>query len=124
MTDDRPSDEDYTSVVHLRIRKARLAKGLLQSDVAGALGIKVREYQRLERSSQSRRFNPTLLTLRALSKVLDLDIGDLVTEPTQAELNLAGQPDEPRLDRQDEADEQDEGNETEVEMSAAQKRPG
>lgn len=115
MADDRPSDEHYASVVHLRIREARLAKGLRQTDVAGALGIDVRDYQRLERSSKSKRFNPTLFTLRALGKVLDTDPGDLVKEPTAAELTLSGKAYEPRVDRLNAGDEQSEIEEDEGE---------
>ena len=51
------SDERYAAVVRMRIREARLAKGLRQADIAALVGIEVREYQRLERYSASKRFN-------------------------------------------------------------------
>ena len=95
------SDECYAAVVRLRIRQARLAKGLRQTDVAALVGVRVREYQRLERHSTGKHFNPTLLTFRALGRALQLNPGELIKEPTPAELKCLNQPSEPRGDRSD-----------------------
>jgi len=53
--------------------------------VAERLGISLRSYQRYEKRSVRRRFNPTLASLLSVAKVLDLDICDLVRTPTDDE---------------------------------------
>lgn len=83
----------------MRIRKARHAKNLRQEDVAEKMNINLREYQRLERNSSGKNFNPTLFTLRALYHALELDPGDLLAEPSTEDIQELSKPHEPRADR-------------------------
>lgn len=69
----------------MRIREARRKTKLNQEQVAEQVDITLRHYQRYEASTQSPGFSASLLTLRAIGKVLSIDITSLVREPSSEE---------------------------------------
>jgi transcriptional regulator with XRE-family HTH domain len=79
------SDELYLAVVRRRIQKARLARNLRQEDVAEALGISVRSYQRYEGEAREKAFNPYVTTVRKIAHALGEDVGTILAEPTKRE---------------------------------------
>jgi transcriptional regulator with XRE-family HTH domain len=86
------SDDLYLAVVRRRIQKARLAKNFRQEDVAEMLGISVRSYQRYEGESREKPFNPYVTTLRRIALALDVDVAQIVREPSKGEVDEAGSP--------------------------------
>jgi transcriptional regulator with XRE-family HTH domain len=72
--------------MRLRIREARLQLQISQEVIAEVAGLPVRTYQVLEAQSLKRNFNPTIATLRAVARSLNLGITDLTREPTDAEI--------------------------------------
>jgi transcriptional regulator with XRE-family HTH domain len=80
-------DDSYLSVVRNRIREARLAQGLRQEDVAEAAGLQLRTYQRFEALMAERgSFNPTLVSIRAIARSLNVDLETLGAEPSAQEI--------------------------------------
>jgi transcriptional regulator with XRE-family HTH domain len=79
-------EDSYLAVVRMRIKAARIARGLRQDDAAELAGIEPRSYQRLEAANAQRKFNPTLETLRAIAGVLGVTVAELTAEPTADEL--------------------------------------
>ena len=69
-----------------RIRKARLATGMSQEDVAERAQMPVRSYQRFEARDEKRVFNPNLFNLLAVARGIGVDLGEFVTEPTAEEV--------------------------------------
>jgi transcriptional regulator with XRE-family HTH domain len=82
--------DPYFDVLRQRIREARTRLQISQETAAETTGIPLRSYQVLEARGSSRRFNPTISTLRAVSKALKLEIGDLTREATAAEIKRLG----------------------------------
>jgi transcriptional regulator with XRE-family HTH domain len=80
------SDDPYLAVIRARIKAARTARNLRQEDAAEAAGIELRNWQRLEAVNPARKFNPTLETLRAVSRITGVTVSDLTREPTLDEL--------------------------------------
>ena len=78
-------DEVYLAVVRKRLREARRKTGLSQEQVAEQVNITLRHYQRYEAKAPPG-FNASLLTLRAIGKVLGIDIASLVREPSREEM--------------------------------------
>lgn len=83
-----PDHDVYLAVVRYRIRKARRRSGLTQEDVAERTNLPVRTIQRFE-ARTGNRFNPTLLSLRAIAAALHTDVPTLVREPQPDEAELA-----------------------------------
>ena len=54
-------------------KKARLDKGLTQSQLADKAGVYTNSYAKIERGEQ----NPSYSTIKKLTKVLDLDISKI-----------------------------------------------
>ena len=78
-------DPQFIAVIKTRIKAARAAKGMRQIDMAEALGLELRNYQRLEGHSPHRAFNPRLLSLRQVARVLGITTAELIAEPTPEE---------------------------------------
>ena len=86
------TEAPFFAVLRMRIRKARLAKGIRQEDLAELAGLQLRSYARFEAVKPDRgRFNPTVRTLRIIAKALDLELPDLMHEPQESELRLLKQ---------------------------------
>ena len=77
-------DEVYLAVVRKRVREARRRTKLSQEQVAERVDVTLRHYQRYEATTPPG-FNASLLTLRAIGKVLEVDIASLVREPSLEE---------------------------------------
>jgi transcriptional regulator with XRE-family HTH domain len=82
--------DPYFDVLRQRIREARTRLQISQETAAEATGIPLRSYQILEARGSSRRFNPTISTLRAVAKTLKLEIGELTREASAAEVKRLG----------------------------------
>lgn len=74
------NDEDYLQRLGLKIKILRTVKKLSQDDVVNLLNIDKSYYSKLERGLT----NPTLLYLRRLSGVLEIDLSELV----KADINI------------------------------------
>ncbi len=72
--------------MRMRIRKARRQLRLRQQDIADHTNLTLQSYQRFEARSRRRRFNPTILQLRAIAEALDIELTSLTAEPTPSEL--------------------------------------
>ena len=81
-----PDDNTFLELLRLRLRSARLAQNLRQEDVAERTGMELRNYQRLESLTSRRRFNPTLLSLRALANAIGISLSELLKDATPQEL--------------------------------------
>jgi transcriptional regulator with XRE-family HTH domain len=57
-----------------------------QESAAEMTGVPLRSYQVLEARGSSRRFNPTIATLRAVARALQIEIGALTREASAAEI--------------------------------------
>ena len=77
-------DEVYLAVVRKRVREARRRTKLSQEQVAERVDITLRHYQRYEATTKPG-FNASLLTLRAIGRVLEVDIATLVREASSEE---------------------------------------
>jgi transcriptional regulator with XRE-family HTH domain len=83
----------YLSVVERRIAQRRLALGLTHEEAASRCGVSVRGYQALESSSATRRFNPGLLQVWNIAAGLEMEIEQLLAQPSLNDLTtLATQP--------------------------------
>ena len=80
-------DELYLAVVRKRVREARRRTKLSQEQVAEQVDVTLRHYQRYEATTKPG-FNASLLTLRAIGKVLGAEIDGLVREPSPEEAAL------------------------------------
>ena len=81
------SEDPFLAVLRLRIRNARLAKGLRQIDVAEVLNVEQRSYQRFEAIKPDHgRFNPSVMMLRQIAVALQMTLSELVQEPSQDEI--------------------------------------
>jgi transcriptional regulator with XRE-family HTH domain len=80
------SVDPFLSVIRIRIKASRVQLKLRQEDAAEQAGIELRNWQRLEAFNPSRKFNPTLETLRAVARVLNTSVSILTEEPTLEEL--------------------------------------
>jgi transcriptional regulator with XRE-family HTH domain len=78
--------DPYFDVLRQRIREARTRLQISQETAAENTGIPLRSYQVLEARGSSRRFNPTIATLRAVAKTLQLEIGELTREASPTEI--------------------------------------
>ena len=78
-------DEVYLAVLRKRVREARRETRLSQEQVAEKVDVTLRHYQRYEAKAPPG-FNASLLTLRAIGKVLGIDIASLVREPSPEEV--------------------------------------
>lgn len=74
------NDEDYLQRLGLKIKILRTVKKLSQDDVVNLLNIDKSYYSKLERGLT----NPTLLYLRRLSGVLEIDLSELI----KADINI------------------------------------
>lgn len=74
------NDEDYLQRLGLKIKILRTVKKLSQDDVVNLLNIDKSYYSKLERGLT----NPTLLYLRRLSGILEIDLSELV----KADINI------------------------------------
>jgi transcriptional regulator with XRE-family HTH domain len=79
-------DEPYFAVLRQRIREARMRLQISQENAAELTGVPLRSYQTLEARGSSRRFNPTIATLRAVARALQIEIGALTREASPAEI--------------------------------------
>lgn len=70
MTDDKVSIEDTAD----RLRKARRAKGLTQSEVARKAGISENHYAQIERAEK----NPTLSTFKSIIKAIGISSSEIL----------------------------------------------
>jgi transcriptional regulator with XRE-family HTH domain len=81
------AEDPFLAVIRLRVRKARLAQGLRQLDVAEALDIEQRSYQRFEAIKPDHgRFNPSVMMLRKIALAINLTLPELVQEATPDEI--------------------------------------
>jgi transcriptional regulator with XRE-family HTH domain len=71
-----------------RVRKARWASGRTQEEVAFSAGITFRVFGELERG----RGNPTLRTILALARALDVTVSDLLAIEEDAKTPLRSRP--------------------------------
>jgi len=71
-----------------RVRKARWASGRTQEEVAFTAGITFRVFGELERG----RGNPTLRTICALARALDVTVSDLLAVEEEAKPPLRDRP--------------------------------
>lgn len=78
-----PSLEDFARELGLKLRRARLERGLSQEQVAHAAGISAFTYQKFEKgeSRPGTPMNPRMTTLIALSEVLGIPMCDLLAGP-------------------------------------------
>ena len=81
-------EDPFLAVVRARIKAARLARQLRQSDAAELAKMELRNWQRLEGFNPRRKFNPTLETLRVVARVLEVSVGELTATPTPEELAM------------------------------------
>lgn len=79
-------DARYLALLRRRITRARKASGLTQTQVANAIGMQPKDFQRFESLTGKKPFNPTILNLRRIAQTVDVDVGDLTREPDDAEL--------------------------------------
>lgn len=70
MTDDKASIEHTAD----RLRKARLAKGLTQSEVAKKAGISENHYAQIERAEK----NPTVSTFKSIITAIGVSSADIL----------------------------------------------
>lgn len=70
MTDDKASIEHTAD----RLRKARQAKGLTQSEVAKKAGISENHYAQIERAEK----NPTLSTFKSIIKAIGVSSSEIL----------------------------------------------
>ena len=70
MTDDKASVERTAS----GLRKARLAKGLTQAEVAKKAGISENHYAQIERAEK----NPTVSTFRSIVKAIGVSASEIL----------------------------------------------
>jgi transcriptional regulator with XRE-family HTH domain len=83
-------DQAYIKVIRTRIRAARLGLGLRQEQVAARIGIDPRNYQRLESLTLKQSINPGILTIRQIALALEINLAELIVEPTAEELEALG----------------------------------
>ena len=82
-------EDPFFAVLRMRIRLARLAKGIKQEDIAERASLQLRSYARFEAVKPDRgRFNPTVGTLRLIATALELDLPALLQEPDESEVDL------------------------------------
>ena len=81
------SDSDFLRTFRLRVRLARMRLNLSQEEAAERVGMPLVTYQVLE-AQRSTRTNPSLLTILALSENLEINVADLLSPPTTAELSM------------------------------------
>ena len=79
-------EPDFLRAVRLRIRKARLKKGLSQEETSELVGIPLRTYQILE-SEHAKHTNPSLETIMQVSSKLEIPVGKLLAVPSTKEQN-------------------------------------
>lgn len=74
---------DYARGLGVRLQQARHALGLSQEEVAHRAGISAFTYQKFEKgeSKPGTPMNPRLVTLIALSQVLETDVSYLLNQP-------------------------------------------
>jgi transcriptional regulator with XRE-family HTH domain len=72
MTEDKEQLERYGK----RLRKARLAKGLTQLELANKAGVSVNHYALVERGKK----NPSVTTLSSIVEVLGLTPNDILKQ--------------------------------------------
>jgi XRE family transcriptional regulator, regulator of sulfur utilization len=72
MTEDKDQLERYGK----RLRKARLAKGLTQLELANKAGVHVNHYALIERGKK----NPSVTTLSSIVEVLGLTPNDILKQ--------------------------------------------
>lgn len=77
--------EEFRAIIKHRLHRAREQANLTLEQVADALEVSVRYYQRLEGLSKTR-FNPTLETLLRLAKLFDVPLQELLKMPEPHEL--------------------------------------
>ncbi|WP_239459946.1 helix-turn-helix domain-containing protein [Nocardioides daejeonensis] len=75
-----PAWDDYAAALGNRLSRARQRLGLSQERVAHAAGISGYTYQKFEKgeSKPGTPMNPRLITLVALSQVLEVDLSELL----------------------------------------------
>ncbi len=78
-------DAAFLRAFRLRIRKARLKKGLSQEEASELIGLPLRTYQILE-SENAKRTNPSLETIMQVSTQLQIPIAKLLALPSAKEL--------------------------------------
>lgn len=71
-----------------RVRELREIVGLVQEELAEAVGLSTRQLQRVEAGD----LNPTLDTLIALANALKTDLPGLLSAPQRRALRRAGRP--------------------------------
>ena len=76
----------FIAVVRMRIRKERLERNLTQEVVAEGTSLPLRSYQRYEAQHDKRPFSPSLRNMREVALAIGVDLAELVTEPTQEEI--------------------------------------
>ena len=79
-------DDHHLRVIRLRVRKARLKQGLSQEEAATNATLSLRIYQRFEAQRVAQAFNPTFDGLRRVARTVGIPLGELVAEPTAAEI--------------------------------------
>ncbi len=77
--------EEFRAIIKHRLHRAREQANLTLEQVAEALEVSVRYYQRLEGVSKTR-FNPTLETLIQLATLFDVPLEQLLKIPEPLEL--------------------------------------
>ncbi len=78
-------EPDFLRAIRLRIRKARLKKGLSQEEASELIGLPLRTYQILE-SEHAKHTNPSLETIMQVSRKLEIPVGKLLALPSPKEL--------------------------------------
>jgi transcriptional regulator with XRE-family HTH domain len=80
--------ERFLQVIQMRLGQARREAGLTQEETADRAALPVRTYQGLEGIRGRRRFNPTILTLYAVSKAVNLELEKLIEQPSLEEIQI------------------------------------
>lgn len=80
--------EQFLQIIQMRLGKARREAGLTQEEAADRAALPVRTYQGLEGIRGKRSFNPTLLTLYAVSKAVNLELEKLIEQPSLEEIQV------------------------------------
>lgn len=69
-------EEEVIARLKFRMRTRRIELGLTQEAIAKRAGISTRRYQEIESEAGTSRNNPTLRTLIAIAKALEIDVAD------------------------------------------------